>query len=68
MAVQTNTPNPDFNPALHRPLYEDMDISRYNASTATATEFARVLEWRKQMNAVVPKPKQQPKKAGKRAP
>ncbi|MBI5687088.1 MAG: sulfatase [Verrucomicrobia bacterium] len=60
--VQTNTPNPKFDAALHRALYEDMDVSRYNASTADASEFARVLEWRKQMDAVVPKPPQQPKK------
>ncbi|MFA6561711.1 MAG: sulfatase [Verrucomicrobiia bacterium] len=60
--VQANTPNPRFDAALHRALYEDMDVSRYNASTADAAEFARVLEWRKQMNAVVPKPPQQPKK------
>ncbi|MCX6909107.1 MAG: sulfatase [Verrucomicrobia bacterium] len=60
--VQTNTPNPRFDAALHRTLYEDMDVSRYNASTADATEFARVLAWRKQMDAVVPKPPQQAKK------
>ena len=58
--VQTNTPNPRFDPALHRALYEDMDVSRYNASTADAAEFARVLQWRKLMDSVVPRP---PKKA-----
>jgi len=62
IGVQTNPPNPKFDAALHRALYEDMDVSCYNASTADAAEFARVLEWRKQMNAVVPKPPQQPKK------
>jgi len=60
--VQANTPNPKFDAALHRALYEDMDVSRYNASTADAAEFARVLAWRKQMDAVVPKPPRQPKK------
>ncbi len=60
--VQTNTPNPSFDPALHRALYEDMDVSRYNASTADAAEFARVLQWRKLMDSVVPRP-QPPKKA-----
>ena len=60
--VQTNTPNPNFDAALHRALYEDMDVSRYNASTADAAEFARVLQWRKLMDSVVPRP-QPPKKA-----
>lgn len=52
--VQTNGPNPVYNPALHRALYVDIDVSRYNASTADAALQSRVLEWRKQMNAVVP--------------
>ena len=58
--VQTNELNPRFDPALHKALYEDVDVSRYNASTADAALAARVLEWRKQMNAVVPR---QPKPA-----
>jgi arylsulfatase A-like enzyme len=60
--VQTNGTNPIYDPALHRPLYEDIDVSRYNASTADAALQARVIEWRKQMNAVVPA---KPGKAGK---
>jgi arylsulfatase A-like enzyme len=68
--VQTNTPNPNFDPALHKPLYEDMDVSRYNASTADAAALDRMLEWRKQMNAVLPAQKASPKSgkggAGKR--
>lgn len=55
LEVQTNTLNPAYDPALHRRLYEDMDVSRYNASTADTEMFRRVLEWRKQMNAVVPR-------------
>jgi arylsulfatase A len=54
VSVQTNGLNPAFDPALHRPLYEDIDVSRYNAATADAALTARVLEWRRQMNAVVP--------------
>ena len=54
--VQPNTPNTAFDPALHRALYEDMDVSRYNASTADAAEFARIQEWRKLMDSVVPRP------------
>ena len=61
-AVQTNDQlNPKFDAALHRALYEDMDVSRYNASTADAAGFARVLEWRRLMNSVVPKPPRQSK-------
>jgi len=52
--VQTNGRNPAYQPALHRALYEDIDVSRYNASTADAALQSRVLEWRKQMNAVLP--------------
>jgi arylsulfatase A len=56
--VQTNGANPKFDSALHRALYKDIDVSRYNASTADAALQERVLQWRKQMNAVVPpKPK-----------
>jgi arylsulfatase A-like enzyme len=58
LAVQTNGLNPAFRPELHRALYEDVDVSRYNPATADAALQARVLEWRKLMDAVVPaKPK-----------
>ncbi|MCX7824157.1 MAG: sulfatase, partial [Verrucomicrobiae bacterium] len=64
--VQTNTPNPDFDPALHKLLYEDLDVSLYNASTADAAALNRILEWRKQMDAVLPAPKSPPKSVKKR--
>ncbi|MGZ8938607.1 MAG: sulfatase [Limisphaerales bacterium] len=51
--VQTNSLNPNFDPALHRPIYQEFDISRYDPHSATAQEFARVHEWRKQMNSAV---------------
>lgn len=57
VGVQRNGANAAFDPALHRALYEDVDVSRYNAATADAAFQARVLQWRKQMNAVVPRPK-----------
>jgi arylsulfatase A-like enzyme len=53
--VQTNTPNPNFDPRLHKALYEDVDVSQYNAATADAELYQRVQEWRKLMNEVVPK-------------
>ncbi|MBL8792889.1 MAG: sulfatase [Planctomycetia bacterium] len=55
VGAQTNEVNPKFDPALHRPLYEDIDPSRYNPVTASADEFQRMLKWRKQMDAVVPR-------------
>jgi len=59
--AQTNAPNPRFDASLHRALYVDVDVSRYNAATADAELRARVLAWRKQMNAVLPRaPKTKP--------
>ena len=54
VGAQTNTLNPDFDPALHRALYVDVDVSRYNAATADPALRERLLAWRKQMNAVLP--------------
>jgi arylsulfatase A-like enzyme len=55
--AQTNSPNPDFNPDLHRANYEDYDVTRYDPPAADEAEFARVLEWRKKMNqATRPRP------------
>ena len=55
--AQGNASNPNFDPALHRELYIDVDPSKYEPAKATAAEFDRMQEWRKQMNAVVPKRK-----------
>ena len=55
--AQTNAPNPEFNHALFRQLYEDIDVTRHVPTKASSREHARLLKWRKQMNAVVPKPK-----------
>ena len=49
--AQTNTPNPEFDPAGFRGLYEAVDVSRHVPSRATAAEHAKVLEWRRQMDA-----------------
>lgn len=53
IGAQTNTINPNFNPDLHRAIYQDIDISRYDPPAANETEFAKVLQWRKQMDAAV---------------
>ena len=55
MNGQTNAPNPDFNPALFRQLYLDVDVTRHVPTKATPRAQARLLQWRKQMNSVLPK-------------
>jgi len=55
--AQTNALNPDFNPALFRQLYEEIDVTRHVPTQATSHTQVRLLKWRKQMNAVLPKPK-----------
>jgi arylsulfatase A len=55
--AQTNAPNPDFNPALFQQLYEDVDVTRHVPTKESSQAHARLLKWRKQMNAVLPKPK-----------
>jgi arylsulfatase A len=57
MNAQTNAPNPDFEPARWKKLYEDTDPSRYAPAKATESERAAMLDWRRQMNAVLPKAK-----------
>ena len=55
VGAQTNSANPDFVPALYKSLYEDTDVSRYEPSKADAATRERILAWRRQMNAVVPR-------------
>jgi arylsulfatase A-like enzyme len=55
--AQQNAPNPGFDPGLHRNLYIDVDPSRYSAATATPAEVAKMQQWRKAMDAVVPRKK-----------
>jgi arylsulfatase A-like enzyme len=50
---QENKPNPQFDATMHKRLYVDVDVSQYNAASATPGEFARVQEWRKLMNAAL---------------
>lgn len=57
VGAQANVPNPDFDATLHRSLYLDIDPSKYAPTTVSSEEFARLLAWRKAMDAVVPKPK-----------
>lgn len=57
--AQENRPNPDFDPAAHRQLYEDTDVSRLPPSR-TASDVARALKaWRNAMNDAV-RPRRRP--------
>jgi arylsulfatase A len=53
--AQTNSPNPRFQAGMYRELYEEVDISRYVPIKADSAMRARILEWRRQMNAAVTK-------------
>ena len=55
IGAQTNAPNPSFDPDAHRALYVDYEPSRINLSTTDEAGRARAVEWRKQMDAVLPK-------------
>lgn len=51
VGAQENRPNPDFDPALHRKLYVDTDVSRLKPA-ATAAEMTKELAgWRQAMNS-----------------
>jgi arylsulfatase A-like enzyme len=51
--AQTNAPNPDFKPTLHAKLYADFKPSTFDPLHADDATWARVAEWRKQMDAVL---------------
>lgn len=52
-AVQTNSPNPAFDPEQYRRLYADFDVSRYNAADADEEVDRRAQAWRRDMNEAV---------------
>jgi arylsulfatase A-like enzyme len=51
--AQENTPNPDFDPAKYRQLYVDVDASRFDPAHADQSQWERMWQWRKEMNAAV---------------
>jgi arylsulfatase A len=53
--AQTNAPNPGFQPALWKNLYDDVDVSRHVPTRAGAARNSRLQDWRREMNAVLPK-------------
>ena len=55
VGAQENSPNPNFDPAWHKKLYEDIDTSQIPLKP-TAAEMAKSFEvWRQGMDAVVSK-------------
>jgi arylsulfatase A-like enzyme len=57
MGAQSNTANPDFNPAPWRKLYHDSDSSRLPAAGKAAITAERWALWRGLMNDVLPRQK-----------
>lgn len=68
VGAQSNRPNPDFDPALYRALYQDIDPGRFEPAPASDTDWQKMQEWRKGMNdapvlGVEPKAAKRAKKA-----
>ena len=55
--AQSNKPNSEFDAAKFRDLYIDVDASRFDPLHANLAEWEKMWQWRKEMNAVVPKAK-----------
>lgn len=55
VGAQENRPNPDFDPARHKELYEDVDVSRLTAAPTAAAMRPALKVWREGMNRVLRK-------------
>jgi arylsulfatase A-like enzyme len=53
VGAQENTLNPKFDPALHKALYEDVDVSMLKSSATAADMRPGLQGWRKLMNDVL---------------
>jgi len=53
VGAQMGTPNPDFDPALHKRIYEDIDTSRLEAGPNAAALREKLTAWREDMDAAV---------------
>jgi arylsulfatase A-like enzyme len=58
VGAQMNTPNPNFDPALHRKLYVDIDTSLLTPDRTAAAMRPKLEAWRAGMDAVVPRTKE----------
>ncbi len=54
--AQENRPKATFDEAKYRELYIDVDASRFDPPQANAAQWETMWRWRKQMNAVLPRP------------
>jgi arylsulfatase A-like enzyme len=52
--AQENRPNPNFDPAKFRELYQDVDPSQFAPARADQVQWETMWHWRKQMDAVLP--------------
>lgn len=57
VGAQGNSPNPDFDPAWHKRLYEDFDPSRLKPATTAALMREKLSAWRAGMDSIVSKNK-----------
>jgi arylsulfatase A-like enzyme len=55
VGAQENTPNPAFDPAWHKKLYEDIDVSALKAEASAADMRPKLEAWREGMDAVLRK-------------
>ncbi|MCY2952684.1 MAG: sulfatase [Planctomycetota bacterium] len=51
--AQSNTPNPNYDPAKYQELYQDVDASRFEPFQAEKAQWEKIWQWRKKMNAAV---------------
>jgi arylsulfatase A-like enzyme len=49
--AQTNRPNPEFDPARYRKLYQDTDVSLFAPAQASAEDWEEIWTWRKGMDS-----------------
>jgi arylsulfatase A-like enzyme len=59
VGAQEDTPNPKFDAALHKQLYEDLDASQLKPAVTAAALRPGLKPWREALNAVLP-PKRNP--------
>jgi arylsulfatase A-like enzyme len=52
--AQSNAPNPDFNEAEFRRVYVDADAGTFDPLTADDAAWAKIRNWRKDMNRLAP--------------
>jgi arylsulfatase A len=55
IGAQECTPNPDFDPLLHKQLYLDTDVSRLRPAATAAEMTTQLAAWRKGIDSVVPR-------------